>query len=254
MLLQVCAKVWGGFCASLLVEIVDFILFVEDETIQNGSIDMGSARKLYFLAAWVRLLLSRRFLAGIRHDYAANYRNTGKKTDLELASSTEIDVLRYPLNSLCDRCSESATISEYRKTSQEILVAMLGVLGDKRVVNGTVNGTATLEDYPKVDTVEVPQSQVPKFLPREETSNQLSPTSETKNAMSLDDMEALLADSDGVDKTEFKQKTAGDYGVIPESLPNESVKLQSQRPAWVKCTHWDPCSLGTLPGYPACFQ
>jgi hypothetical protein len=55
-----------------------------------------------------------------------------------------------------------------------------------------------------------------------------------KATVSLDEMEALLSD----DESDPVQETR-----------RVKSQMAQARPAWVKCTAWDPCSIGTLAGY-----
>jgi hypothetical protein len=32
--------------------------------------------------------------------------------------------------------------------------------------------------------------------------------------------------------------------------PNATAKQRPERSAWVRCTVWEPCSIGVLPGHP----
>lgn len=142
-LIQELGRAWPGFCPTLLVHLIDFVLSIEETAIaRHGSstttttIDAGSVRKLFFLSSWIRLLLSERFIIHIDSTLLASSSsslsttNDGDKqsqnqiqhdrkstmvqkqsrqarasngTELSLAKWEHLKKLQYPLNSICDR-------------------------------------------------------------------------------------------------------------------------------------------------------
>ena len=101
-LIQVLGRTWPGFCPALLVHLVDFVLSIEDGVVEQSTVDAGSARKLYFLSAWIRLLLSQLFVAKLDSTFVskkASKTKGTKTTELELAELSWLQKLQYPCKS-----------------------------------------------------------------------------------------------------------------------------------------------------------
>ena len=257
LILTIC-RAWPGFAPALLVHIVDFVLALEGKTNDDSSdigsvIDLGKARKLYFLFSWVRFLLSWQFSRQLDPSGTAPTSKKGKgatKTGDAYASLASIGALKrlqYPLNSLCDRCSWSLLNGDNGRplgaTTQEILNLLESILGQQRVKNFGITGTTfrlpaahQMEDTLPQESRESTTNRVSAELPVKEDQN----PNESTN-LSLDAMEALLAeDPDSTPAEEDKRQ-------LREAAPKEKPE---SRLAWVRCESWDPCSIGTLPGYP----
>jgi hypothetical protein len=272
------------------VHLVDFVFSIEDTAVEQGTVDAGSARKLFFLSAWIRLLLSQSFVSQLDPEpYSKTNKRSG--TELILAQSSHLEKLEYPLNSLCDRIVDcNNNNADLRKTSCDLLRSLEQILGDKRVRNFGItaveqNGSSTTSAASeKPETLEDPMTS------EQQCTSQVAPDqSETKAAeaskMSLDELEAMLSNDDPVDAPVVVENRKKKYldriealfasanrvntvnganekhtSAKGEALTNESVhdnesraqaplRLET-RPAWVLCKAWDPCSIGTLPGYP----
>lgn len=167
-LLQVLGRVWPGFCSCLLVHLVDFVLSIEDSVIDgqhhenrdNGSaMDPGSARKLFFLSAWIRLLLSQQFISTIDPTYVVSKTANSKKNgsiELTLAELSYLQKLGYPLNSIADRCSALDVDPDLRSTSRDILRSLEEILGESRVPSCGLSISPPLEDPHPVEGPSVP--------------------------------------------------------------------------------------------------
>jgi len=58
----------------------------------------------------------------------------------------------------------------------------------------------------------------------------------------LEEMEALLSDEE-VETTQSSE--------VYQGPRNQEVSENTNRPvAWTRCVSWDPCAIGTMPGYP----
>jgi ribosomal biogenesis protein LAS1 len=260
-LIEVLGRAWPGFCSTLLVHLVDFVLSIEDTVVQQSTVDAGSARKLYFLSAWIRLLLSQLFTAKLDPEFISKSSKTkGTKTELVLAQLSHLQKLEYPLNSLCDRCIERDDSNELRKTSRAVLHSLEEILGAKRVPNfgiRHIKAPVAIIDNSTVQEGPRPLISSEQMLSEQQEASTFSPdkteahTSPAASAckMSLHDIEAMLSDDE-------PQLTEGDISTneavderkngVNGSLPQATQK----RPAWIRCASWDPCSIGTLPGYP----
>ena len=186
-LVEVAGRAWPGFCTALLVHLVDSVLSIEENCVEQGSEDAGSARKLFFLSAWIRLLVSERLAQKLCSEPRTTSSNRGKKsntTEIPLACYETIEGLQYPLNSLCDRCCFRDQL-ELRKTSRDILRSFEEILGSRRIVHHGIpvvpppafqEEARSIQDLPVVVVRHGPAL--------------------SDGKMSLDEMEALLSDND----------------------------------------------------------
>ena len=271
-LIYVICRTWPGFSATLLIHLVDFVLAVEEEVVMNGNMDPGSARKLFFLSSWIRLLLSQRFVIALdqrlRIDQSKGNTSAG---ELSLASFGQLNCLEYPLNSLLDRCRDCHDIhdmntsgddpsndiqhgpsEDLRKTSRDILQRLEEILGSKQTrhfgysefdidTTGDNNASAKMKEaIERTQSIEIASSTV-------------NSTVKESGVMSLDEMESLLSDHCEQPQDSTPQSIQNGDGEVkaacrPSDEGNEDTT--AVRPAWVRCKVWDPCALGTLPGYP----
>jgi ribosomal biogenesis protein LAS1 len=284
-LLQVLGRVWPGFCSCLLVHLVDFVLSIEETLVENQSLDPGSARKLYFLSAWIRLLLSQQYIATIDPEFVS--KTSSKKNgpiELTLSELSYLENLGYPLNALGDRCSQYMDSSDFRKTSHDVLDSIEEILGEKRVSSFGLANVNMPKSEGAVVQGPFPKPWSPSALPTntnaapEEHEVPVKPSQHASDGakMSLAEMEALLVDGESsrTDEAESAKPKDGrglketeeseDAAPLPASLEsdenNEMCSLDERdqhmqqtdqpRSAWVRCATWEPCSLGILPGYP----
>jgi ribosomal biogenesis protein LAS1 len=253
-LIQVLSKAWPGFAYALLVHVVDFILSLEEQAAESSSaaaMDIGSARKLYFLSSWVRFLLSERFLGEVDPNFVVEKGKKKTKKNSNLADiplaplSSLVQTMQYPLNSLHDRCdlhADNETLG-LRKTSRVVLQLLEEILGDERVANYGFDKSFLRAPVPVPESI-VDECQSPSTGSTDETpqtptkrSTEKELTNEADSTLCLAEMEAMLVDEEA--KIEAK-----------EGSQHKRARPNEKRPAWVQCASWDPCSLGTLPGYP----
>jgi ribosomal biogenesis protein LAS1 len=226
-LLEVLGRVWPGFLAALLIHLVDFVLSIEAACTSEGSMDAGSARKLFFLSSWIRLLVSQDLVQRL-YPEAKEKGRKGSTVENPPASLEQLDPLQYPLNSLCDRCCLRDGPEEFSNTSRYILQTFEEVLGAHRVMCHGV-GPIKVEPEASSDGPDEKMTQGPALSTGE---------------MSLDEMEVLLLSDEN------------DIARPPETLTaprkdTEQTEAPRNRPmAWTRCLSWDGCSLGTMPGLP----
>lgn len=275
-LLEVLGSTWPGFCSALLVHLVDHLLATEEILVQSaGTRDPPTNRKLFFLTAWIRALLSEHFVGKIFPETKTS-KNKKKKymtSDTVLASYSSLEVLQYPLNALCTRCEEVIKDqSPRRKTSREILSLFREILGNNRITD-----------------VDVGDSKLPMDIPQESVPTSSTPTAEETppshgpelrdGKMSLDDFESMLSEDEveqpsAMATEEDTAATKGQGGTTELStvpaLPTTALaaegqpissqgmdldtvqkSLPAQRPVWTRCITWDPCSIGALPAFPS---
>jgi hypothetical protein len=271
-LIYVICRTWPGFSATLLIHLVDFVLAIEEQVVANGNMDPGSARKLFFLSSWIRLLLSQRFVIALDQSLRIDQRKGNNSTgELALATLDQLNCLAYPLNSLFDRCRDCHDIQDMetsgddpsnsmqhgpaedlRKTSRDILQSLEEILGSKQIRNF---GYLELDTYSvgvNIDSANMEKEE------EEETPTSIeiatvNLTPKKSGNISLDEMEALLSDhcEQQQDSTPLPEQN-GDGEIKPGFRPSDEASEEHQpvRPTWVRCKVWDPCALGTLPGYP----
>jgi len=263
-LIHVVCRTWPGFTAYMVINLVDCVLSIENNVIyQSDHIDTGSSRKLYFLSAWIRLFLSQRFVAALDRTFSINSSNRysyGQKKgntnplELPLAQLNHLESLGYPLHSLLDRClqhkcdyngnigndnmiSSSISVSGPTKTSGNILQNLQKILGAKKTDKfGYSYGSNG------INKVAFHQNQLVG-----KTNNT---SVKTGHSISLDEMEAMLSDSH-CEVLDIVSNNDVHEGIKKETVEIGKTETLSRpnRPAWIRCENWDPCSIGTLPGY-----
>jgi ribosomal biogenesis protein LAS1 len=232
-LLLVLCKAWPGFAQALLVHLVNHVISIESSA--GDQLNAGSERKLYFLASWIRFLLSREFhshhdksvaLCG-KQDLCQKCSVKWTKTERDfMESPAPYSVLSragLPLNSLCDRCL-GAGQPGIKNGSHALGVIFSGILGGHKVSNFGV--PISNDDA---------QSQWPEEDTKETT---------TPSVLSLDDLGQMVAcdaNQEGAEgSTQASNAVEGETSV-PSKIVNS---------AWSRCTTWDACAIGSLPGRP----
>lgn len=254
-LVYVICRTWPGFSSALLVHLVDFVLSIENAVAEQGSLDAGSARKLYFLSSWVRLILSQRFVGAldqtfsVKNPFAQKKKTSNKSTELVWAQYEHLEILGYPLNSIVDRCCQhhgnTIPTDMFRKTSRAIRHIIEEILGQEQRVQNygysyEQDGTMSLRN----DITEFDSSE--KGATHCDCPSQPASFVATPGTISLDEMEAFLEDDDASMRT---KRPIEDSTMVHTGTTNDDG-TQSLRPAWIMCQRWDPCAIGTLPGYP----
>lgn len=274
-LIYVICRSWPGFCSTLLVHLVDFVLSIESQAIDAGIMDPGSARKLYFLSAWIHLLLSNRFVAALDEAFqegkgasSTEKKKSRKSFGLTLARAEHLQCLEYPLHSLLERCrqhqagvrgqdgADSDDNFELLDASKDIHQCLIDILGPQStsLKGQECNAQTGSEGSRKQQTAMDHGTKEMRQKLSETDGNVLH------GPISLVEMEALLFKEDN--EEESVRESGTDNNVIeatstPMLLPDaaenskQEPSAMSVRPAWVRCETWDPCAIGALPGYPA---
>ncbi|VEU36288.1 unnamed protein product [Pseudo-nitzschia multistriata] len=293
-LIHVITRTWPGFAACILTHLVDFVLSIEDSSAvcENESLDAGSIRKLYFLYAWIRLILSQRFMAALDRNFSVKTTTTKNSNplDLPLAHLDHLESLGYPLNSLLDRCrrcnSEKhdnsngengdasgrsfVNNSDSMGTSRDIVRDLESILGAKVSPNF---GYSDNTFVPSNTNNTVEPNPLSRSTENDDSINIQVEHAKTSGEMSLDEMEAMLLSEDNnnngqegakaehpptashlEDAMKATYMTSGtSAGACMEMAEQQrQVDLNMRRPAWIRCQRWDECAIGTLPGYPTC--
>lgn len=230
-LLVALGREWPGFLSTLLIHLVDFVLSVESAAEQDG-MDAGSTRKLYFLDSWVRYILSRRFLNNFDRSFKATESDDQVSDSTGAAPLFVLHSLAYPLNSLCDRCggdgaNEPPSSLPCRATSRGLAELFANVLGIHRAHEFGVDLTSAEKPENSVDESEMQTTTCPQEKSAE------------GNGLTLAEMEAMLQGGDVVGESHTE--------TLVLTHPSET---QTVRPAWFRCRVWEPCAVGTVPGYP----
>jgi hypothetical protein len=255
-LIEVLGRFWPGFCAALLVHLVDFVVSVEDTCVEQGFEDPGSVRKMFFLSSWIRLLVSEKFVQklypGSKSSSVNSNNNKGKegnRAEIPLASYENMLPLQYPLNSLCDRCRmyEQQQHPELHKASQDILQTFEEILNSKRIADYGIEISQSLP----------PSSLMAGPLPQSSHSPEQQPVGEighgpalSDGKMSLDEMEALFSDDDDTAGSGAGKGTPVEGPMAGPQMETRSVVPPNRPSAWTRCTAWDGCAIGTMPGQP----
>jgi Las1-like len=288
ILLTVLGKEWPGFLQSLLSHLIDHILLIETSSLtttdRNATTKSGTyhndqpapattevhtettnestpRRKLFYLDSWVRYLVSREFVNKFHSD--SNNRRPSKSTRSRGAAWAALEKMRYPLNSLCDRLlSSPASRDDARNpvsgsckatsvgTSKGLADLFRKLLGPNRHTHFGVS-------YKVPMVTETPQRASP--IEDKETEPSMVESSASNNAaLSLDEMEALLCNpgedknvagaATGFDRSELLDQNEVSPANGDTDNQDSTAKANGEAPAWVRCTIWEPCTIGTLPG------
>jgi hypothetical protein len=231
-LLVTLGREWPGFLSALLIHLVDFILSIESAAEKDG-MDAGSLRKLYFLDSWVRYVVSRRFVANFDQSFKANETGDQSSNANGTAPLSVLQSLSFPLNCLCDRCGDEgakdlpSSSPPGRETSRGLADLFANILGPSLVYEFGVDLTTVGEGTQSLPETE-PEIPTPSLPERAADGS----------GMTLAQIEAML---EGGDATVESRK---------DSLVPAHPNSQTVRPAWLRCKVWEPCAVGTLPGYP----
>jgi len=248
-LVHVVSRTWPGFAAHMTTHLVDCVLSIEDGGIvhdnstetgtdnqndndndndndyhnDNGNrqpeerqgLDPGSIRKLYFLHAWIRLMLSQRFMAALDPNFSVTTTNAknANPLDLPLAKLEHLESLGYPLNSLLDRLrrsdnphrvdSNDANDSQSMGTSREIIRNLETILGPKRSRGFGYLGHEAAATRDASSAIEPSSVSHPSESQDASTATSGADVGEHRaGQMSLDDMEAILLSEDKSDSGE----------------------------------------------------
>jgi Las1-like len=134
-------------------------------------------------------------------------------TNWEFVPLTMYRMLQFPLNALCDRCSLSRSEKVPASAVQSVQLLLSSLLGAERVSNFGV-------DVPTMQ----PNNDVPETFPNDNTER-----------MSLEELELMLF-------------AGSQPGKTLNSTNSNNAATKSVTPKWVRCTAWEPCAIGTLPG------
>eukprot|EP00536_Pseudo-nitzschia_multiseries_P003986 jgi/Psemu1/237155/estExt_Genewise1.C_640008 len=289
-LIHVISRAWPGFAAHMITHLVDCVLSIEDggvvydsdDQISAQRLDAGSIRKLYFLYAWIRLILSQRFVAALDPNFSVKDTNTKNvdPLDLPLARLDHLESLGYPLNSLLDRLRRhdnphhTGCNDEYdtnSKTSHVPGSESMGTSGDIIQNLETILGPKVTRGFGYPGNAVVPQEANSAFEPslvnHSPKNKDAIATNATPNAkelsveMSLDEMEAMLLAAGNNHSGEEEMEAENLSTVAPhedkiDEAPVSNTEQEilnppkQRRPAWIRCERWDACAIGTLPGYP----
>jgi len=265
-LLTTLVREWPGFLSSLVVRLVDTVIRLEEECHSRGDSLAPPDHKhgamcrlqLVYLSSWVEHLLSRSFLL-----------STG--TDSKQSTRSQLDLLRVrqvPLGGLLDRCatfvasnpplepSSAATpASSLLVVSQSSCKRLARVLREilQQKDESVEAAPAPLIDYQEQDLEAVCKQDAATEKPSE-FLNSLAANAETKPSgfpsgkLSLDELETLL----NIDRSEHMKAPAQGARVeaTDKAIQAASDSESNNEPRWVLCDTWEPCAIGTLPGYP----
>jgi len=219
VLLVALGGTWPGFLHALLIRCVDRVLLPSLHTQSE------------VVLLWIRSFLSRAFLGQLDNTMNDNKNNKTNGVSKKIAPLATLKAFEFPLNSLCDRCD---AVADTNPAAAELGKVLADILGKERCANHGVNLSAFQQASPK--TVSKVRGDA-KPVAKEATSPSASTAS-----MSLAAMEAFLAGGDaGASETEGEDKHESSSGGDDEPAPTP----------WVRCTTWDPCAIGTLPGFGA---
>ena len=265
LLVALCCA-WPGFLAALLIRSVNLVLA------HGAAADDPSAAE--HIVQWIQYWLSSTFICSVvGHGVVAtptiaapnrakisgdskngkNCSTLAETTVLAPWSMLQAAPLRLPLNSLCDRCEAFTTATSAADSQQLSSVAAMKqlfeeILGDQRCANFGVANNTFIRPY---ESVSHAHDYHDIIHPRESiTSKAKSATDCMRSAqpsMSLEAMEALLAEDVSADND--KADTPDNDFAARANSTHEHV---SPRTAWVRCASWEPCSIGTLPGFGGC--
>ena len=239
-LLSTMGRQYPGLFQALLIHLVDYVL---RGCMMAGPESMPSNIKSATVAvAWITHLLSRRFILSVAKKDSQWRPVQGNNND-PLASRAMLAQLGIPLRSLAQRCREfqsscsagNCSLAQ-RTVAQSLYDLFLQLLGEEEFFMDPI--AMKTNDYPSVslETNEVgsPEPDVDVKV-KDATGG---------SSLSLEDMESLLAgeQAETADCPPEEPATARESSTVPTPPP--------RMVAWTRCTYWDPCPIGTLPGYP----
>jgi len=261
LLLAKVSTAYTGFLQALMVNLVDLILLIKERQTGNteATVDAGDERKLFFLNRWVTYLVSREFHShfdphlgvfprgkvDLTRKRVWKWSGAEKAFMADCAPSEAIHRWQFPLNSLYERCNSSPCGVE--------LTLLLKKAGGDHILDQETKIDCSTKSQTDVDQKESGAKQ--SLQPTQETQERSPPSSQLKrgaSGMSLEQMEALLSGSDAEGDHGDESKPAGATQAF--DVANDSTVLKepaNETIAWTLCKSWDPCAIGTLPGYPS---
>ena len=131
----------------------------------------------------------------------------------DTASVQDLSHFGYPLKWLCDRLEAYASSNNGDFSVQRIHSLFRSILGQERIVKNpeSKQSVADISDTP------------------------------CDGGMSLSEMEAMLS-GDSIE--------AASPALSNQDLALKGDETIQDRYAWKRCTEWEPCAIGTLPGFP----
>lgn len=152
----------------------------------------------------------------------------GAFPNLPLDMSKFFEQLCVPLNSLCDRCEDRPY-----PTSQALVDLLQKILGPSRIKDHGIDFS-----WPSSN---------------DESNKGTSDANGCAEGyhMSLDEIEKLLESPNAVMvASSVANSIEQPPSHVTTSAPTNTQTFPATRPSWVRCQAWDPCSIGSLPGYP----
>ena len=224
-LLSMVGRDLPGLMQALLVHLVDFVLRCGGESAVHATIAVS----------WVKYLLSRRFvLASRKSEKWSLSRPTDEIVDHSLLH------FDLPVKSLWERCRNCHTSAiSHRAVVQTLIEVLAQVLGEEdiQLLPSGNRLTTDIENFETRDNEEPQMSVEPS--PTTEQANDLD-AGKMKSNMSLEDIESMLSGT-------VKSSTIGDPERETSQVPlNPAARVN----AWTRCTFWEACPIGSLPGYP----
>ena len=214
----------------------------------------------------------------------------GKKkwTDMQLAhmrghlATSSLRELGFPLNSVCDRLQlhQRDCVSSQRSRVDAAAVTPLvedvvgqlreyleNILGSERVPfmglydqkdqEKCQDGESSTKETDSVDGKEqISKQDVPdtSAASKDAPTDEADPSVATTNLLSLGNIESMLENTDALptndDTSSCVSPDNKNKGHSTDDARGEDVTSMVVRP-WTLCKKWDPCAIGTMPGYPA---
>ena len=226
---------WPGFAHTLFVHLVDLMLVIESNQ------DDRKSQTLYFLEMWIRYLLSNDFfsrlawhdprLPGGRRLVKIRRKNRTAQELKLMEDHAPLAVLKragLPLNSICDRCLEYSEIETI--LISKLMGFFLSILGEERCEGFGVYQVS--KSYNERSNI------VDASGERGEKKDSKQKNVSTEAADTSNEQEADILIEEG-QKEESESRT--------EEKSNEAQCIEN---SWTLCASWEPCSIGTIPGYP----
>jgi ribosomal biogenesis protein LAS1 len=244
---------WPGFAHALLVHLIDLMLVLETNHSENDGKKTDHSchsQTLYFLEFWIRFLLSNEFysrlgwhdprLPGGRRLLKIRRKNRTVQELKLMEDHAPLAVLQragLPLNSLCDRCLE------HRKNESTLVSKMSGlllsILDDKRCEGFGVY-LVSKSPNEKSNVMNI-TGEIREEKPKEQTIISIQAT-----ASSSGKEENVPIEECQNDKVEALTQGESLSIVNSDVECDEDCALNS----WTLCASWEPCSIGTISGYP----
>jgi hypothetical protein len=240
-LIQSACRAWPGFLTTILIHLMDALLSMEtmyQESSGSGE-DLGT--KISLLEQWVRCLLSKDSLVQTFPVLGPELKCYKPGDTIHCRS---LRSLQLPLNSLCDRCEDEG-LTDPSSSSYILANLFRNMLGDERVKYFGA-------EYVLQQEAVIQESSQDSAIGHDETKSMLPA------ALSLEEMEKLLLG----DTTQTPQpaKSIETSGMIVETdnataaeepdLDYDNNPTLLRRKCWVRCSHWEVCAIGSLPGHP----